>query len=171
MQRDLPMTKSVTLGSLTIKQELKNGVSVFTFTGDVDESFAKDQVPKPESSKILFNLEKINSINSVGIREWINMIYDFSKLGTITYENCSVIFIDQINMVPELKAKGEVLSFFAPYFCNSHGEVNKLIDLKKIAMISTAAPQFHCEHCHKELEFDALEESYFLFLNSISKAS
>jgi transcription initiation factor IIE alpha subunit len=34
------------------------------------------------------------------------------------------------------------------------------------ALRSKIAPEFTCEKCGKNLEFDALEESYFLFAGS-----
>jgi hypothetical protein len=114
-------------------------------------------------------LEEINNFNSCGIREWIYLIRDIGELGKLSFTKCSVTMIDQINMVPDSLGKGRVLSFFAPYFCNCGGEVNRLIevDQHRVSLESKQAPEFKCEKCGSPLEFDALEESYFLFAENI----
>jgi hypothetical protein len=68
-------------------------------------------------------------------------------------------------MVPDSLGRGRVESFFAPYFCSTHGEVNRIITVAEhlTQLEGKQAPEFKCEHCSVPLEFDALEESYFLF--------
>lgn len=167
------MSKGLNFESLSITIEEKDDVTHFHFKGEIDESFKKENIPAPNTSRAIFHLENVSNLNSCGIREWIFLISELSKSAEIIYQDCSVTFIDQINMVPELKANGHITSFFAPYYCSNHGEVNKLINKDKMDEISQTlrAPIYKCDDCSADLEFDALEDSYFMFLNALPKAS
>jgi hypothetical protein len=168
------MSAIIDFGNLSIEiKETKNEV-VYRFVGDVDENFRQKDVPRIKKDFVTFVLEDIQTFNSCGIREWIFLIRDISTCGTLRFTRCSVAMIDQINMVPESLGSGTVESFFAPYYCSCGGEVNRFIDVSSnIATLKAKqAPAFQCEKCGKELEFDALEESYFLFAEStLPKAS
>lgn len=159
------MTDNIRFGNLNVEISQTPTEVTYRFSGDVDEHFRQKDVPRIKAKKVTFVLESVNNFNSCGIREWIYLIRDISELGSLTFQKCSVTMIDQINMVPDSLGTGVVESFFAPYYCADHNEVNRLINVKdhisKIA--ARIAPEMHCEHCSKPLEFDALEDSYFLF--------
>ena len=159
------MTDTIKFGNLSVEISQTPNEVTYKFSGDVDEHFRQKDVPRIRAQRITFILENVNNFNSCGIREWIYLIRDISDLGTLRFVKCSVTMIDQINMVPDSLGSGTVESFFAPYYCEDHSEVNRLIEVKqhlsKIA--ARSAPEMLCEHCKKPLEFDALEDSYFLF--------
>ena len=171
------MSDRIEFGNLTIEIEQTAKEVTYRFVGDVDEHFRQKEVPRISKSRITFLLEDVNNFNSCGIREWIYLIRDISELGDLRFNRCSVTMIDQINMVPDSLGKGTVESFFAPYFCqntNCSGEVNRLIEVKDHfnALLNKQAPPMKCDKCGEQLEFDALEESYFLFAEgALSKAS
>jgi len=173
------MSDSIQFGNLNIKITKSDKEVVFLFTGDVDENFKQEDVPRIESETIIFELAGIDNFNSCGIREWIYLVKDFSNLGKLIFRNCSVTMIDQINMVPDSIGNAVIESFYAPYFCESEsccGEINRLIGVNdhKESLKERSAPEFKCDSCEKQLDFDALEESYFLFLdnaNSLPQAS
>lgn len=162
------MTDSIKFGNLTVEITQTPNEVVYKFSGDVDEHFRQKDVPRIRAPRITFQLEDVNNFNSCGIREWIYLVRDIGELGALRFVKCSVTMIDQINMVPDSLGNGTVDSFFAPYYCEDHNEVNRLIEvrehLSKIA--AREAPQMACEHCKKTLEFDALEDSYFLFAST-----
>ena len=165
---------TIEFGNLSIEIKQTEGEVVYRFVGDVDEHFRQKDVPRIKKAKVTFILEEINNFNSCGIREWIYLIRDISELGQLKFTRCSVTMIDQINMVPDSLGKGRVESFFAPYYCQTHGEVNRLIVVKEHQdhLEGKQAPEFRCEACNVVLEFDALEESYFLFAEgALPKAS
>jgi hypothetical protein len=159
------MAQNIEFGNLAIEIKQTDNEVVYRFVGDVDEHFRQKDVPRIRKAQITFVLEEINNFNSCGIREWIYLIRDISELGSLKFTKCSVTMIDQINMVPDSLGKGRVESFFAPYYCQCGGEVNRLIavDQHIETLQNKQAPEFKCEKCGKNLEFDALEESYFLF--------
>lgn len=161
-------------GKLILTVDATDAAVVYQFSGDVDESFRQKDVPRLKHATVVIDTGDIRMFNSCGIREWVYLVRDLAKLGQLVFRRCSVAMIDQINMVPDTLLTGKIESFFAPYFCPCSGEVNRLIDITQHGadLASAHAPALMCEKCQKPLEFDALEESYFLFLKApIAKAS
>ncbi|MCX6119189.1 MAG: hypothetical protein NT027_16755 [Proteobacteria bacterium] len=168
------MNETIQFGNLTIVIATDSKDVTYTFKGEVDENFRQKDVPRVKAQNIILVLEDITHFNSCGIREWVYMVRDFARIGKLVFKRCSVAMVDQINMVPDSISGGQVESFFAPYACDDHGEISKLIDMKKEfkSIANRTPPVMHCDQCSKELEFDALPGSYFLFCSSeLSKAS
>ncbi len=159
------MANVIDFGKLKITIEESASEVIYRFHGEVDEHFRQKDVPRVKKPLIRFHLEHVVTFNSCGIREWIFLVKDIGELGTLQFEHCSVSMIDQINMVPDSLGKGDIVSFYAPYFCSCGGEVNRLVDVSNNfeSLQNKQAPEFKCETCGKSLQFDALEDSYFLF--------
>jgi hypothetical protein len=171
---DQAKSETINFGALKITIEHAAEHVTYTFEGDVDENFRHKDVPRVGAKRINFVLEKVNNFNSVGIREWVYLVRDLSKLGALCFKRCSVTMIDQINMVPDSLGNGVVESFYAPYACDEHGETSRLIVTQDHAASITAhvAPEMLCEYCKEKLVFDALEDAYFMFVSgNIAKAS
>lgn len=161
------MEKTIKFSNLEVKIVEGNEDVTYTFAGDVDENFLHDQIPRITKDVIIFQLADVRNFNSCGIREWIYFIKDMSTCGQMTFKACSVAVIDQINLVPDSIGTGQIESLYAPYYCECQGEVNRLIDVRGSydLLSKKLAPELDCDKCGKPLEFDALEESYFLFAN------
>ena len=171
------MTKSLSLGSLKVDiTESKDGVT-YKFEGDVDDRFRHSDVPRVKATSITLDLEGITNFNSCGVREWVFLIRDLCDIGSINFTKCSIPMVDQLNMVPESLGKGTVSTFYAPYVCEKHGDVEQLIDVLKEGkpLLAHQPPQRNCATCNQPLIFDAMADSYFLFLSppkaKVSKAS
>jgi hypothetical protein len=167
------MTDSIKFGNLAVEITKGKDVVTYVFRGDVDEHFKQENLPRHTAETINFELSGIENFNSCGIREWIYLIKDFTKLGKLVFQRCSVTMIDQINMVPDSIGSATIDSFFAPYYCQTEDcsqEVNRIVQVADHIqnLIDKVAPEFQCETCGKPLDFDALEDSYFLFLKSIA---
>ncbi len=162
------MGDSIQLGKLKVDINENGNEVVYLFAGDVDENFKQEELPRVQKEKIIFDLAKLDTFNSIGIREWIHLVRDFTNLGSLHFVGCSVAMIDQINMVPDCAGEAVIESFQAPYFCSKCGEVNRTIVIEdhRDQLRQKEAPDFKCENDGMELEFDALEESYFLFLDN-----
>lgn len=144
----------------------KDGGWVFLFSGDIDEGFDHTKLPRFKGAKLHFDLSQIRNFNSCGIREWIHFLNEIESVSeSLTFESCSVAVVDQVNMVPDTAKGVEITSFFAPYFCEEHGEMVLELSVKEQMKFlkKRIAPTLSCPVCQNELEFDALEESYFLF--------
>ncbi len=164
------MLQNIKFKNLEIKIEKSDATVTYTFTGGVDENFKQQEILRIAAKDIIFDLGEINNFNSCGIREWVHFMKDMNPLGRITFINCSITMIDQINLVPDTLGEAAISSFAAPYYCAEHGElickINVLQNLKQLK--DKISPQLNCPTCNKPLEFDALEESYFLFAEDIN---
>jgi hypothetical protein len=139
------------------------------FDGEVHENFKARSITLPEANACVINLAGLRSINSLGVREWAQFLLSLTKKSTVVLEECSVVFIDQANIVPQILAGARVASFFAPYFCpQCNIELNCKLSVanhrKKLS--ERRAPQI-IHSCGAELQFDALEESYFFQVEKI----
>ena len=169
-------SKTLQFGQLQVTiTESANEVE-YRFRGDVDENFRQKDFPRIQKETIILHLEDVKNFNSIGLREWIFLLRDVAKSGHVIFRKCSVTIIDQINMVPDSLGGGTVESFYAPYYCN-HCELKAVDRLVEVSasldeITSKQAPHFKCEGCSNDLEFDALEDSYFSFADGgLPKAS
>lgn len=163
---------TVEFGKLTVKIEQSSQASELRFSGNVDEHFVHASIPPLDSNKsVILNLAEIRLFNSVGIREWVGFIRRLNENHHLIMRNCSVAVIDQFNLVPETLANAVVESFYAPYYCECGQEPTRLIDVSSHhqELSEQRAPEFKCE-CGQDLEFDAIEESYFQFFQGLPKA-
>ena len=114
---------------------------------------------------LILNLSKIASINSCGIRNWVNFFKDLNNTQVI-YEECTPLLVRQMNMIPSFLGKAHVASVFVPYLCATCEE-EKIILVKEdkfnggnIKIEETLV----CEKCQKgEMEFDGKPKQYFAF--------
>ncbi|MFW7377386.1 MAG: hypothetical protein ACOH5I_01100 [Oligoflexus sp.] len=164
------MSTRIELGNLSIIWQASQDRITLHLIGDVDETFQHDRIPLEQKLPIYLNLSQVKHFNSIGIREWIHFMRRLSKICQPVLQECSVSFVDQINMVPDSLGNGNVESFYAPYYCACGQECNRLIQVSQSEedLKNFEAPLFSCD-CGKNLEFDAIEESYFQFLQHLPK--
>ena len=160
------MATEIDFGKLKLTIEVEGELSVYTFVGEVEDGFRSEKVPLPTTSRCKFMLSGIEHFNSCGIAEWIYLVKNFGAKSSIEFHECSIAMTDQMNMVPDSKGSATIVSFLAPYFDSKEDEeVTKLIDVEKFRqeLKMLIAPVMK-DADGNELEFDALEESYFQFL-------
>ncbi|NBO37363.1 hypothetical protein EBU99_02135 [bacterium] len=153
---------------IRIEGDPKESLNIW-FDGEVNENFKANLVIIPDAKHFLINLSGLRSINSLGIREWSQFLQTLCQRSQVTLEECAVVFIDQANIVPQILAKAKVTSFFAPYFCpQCNIELNCKLSVvtHRKRLLERRAPQL-IHSCGAELQFDALEESYFAHMDRI----
>ena len=164
----MSQSQCIDLFELKIFIEIVDSKTIrYKFNGRISQKFSHSQVPIKKHPQIIFDLESVSYISSVGIREWILVVNKFQN-QKVYFTKCSIYFVDQMNMVPDCLGLAKVRSFYAPYYreCEDcDGEKNCLINLKNHPNPAANLPAFNCSDCQKDLEFDALEESYFSFLD------
>lgn len=156
-------TNEIAFNALKIEIYMDDHSALYRFKGDVDETFEYKRIPVASRQTIRFDLEGIASINSCGVREWSNLMKQFSSGVELVLEKCSVAIVDQFNIVPQTMGRAFIQSFFAPYYCPScDEETSVLLDTEKHreSLAKKQAPEV-CHHCGTALEFDALEDCYF----------
>lgn len=164
--------KTIEFSSLKVEITTFEGQSKYTFKGALDDKVREHEIPRAENKDVVFDLGYVEKISSTGIREWIKLISAFKNTKSLTFENCSVLMVDQFNMVPESLGGAKVESFYAPYFhVASRKEIICLIkvDFYGPVLAKNQAPPMVDKDSGDSLEFDALEESYFSFLKYLNR--
>src|SRR5690606_12255057 len=105
--------------------------------------------------RVDFDLSQVNYINSLGIREWINFLKEASIQG-YEFHACSIAFVLQASLAPDVLGRGTVASFFAPYHCEQceHGEERLLQSATVLAAENREPPIYQCPSCEGELVLD-----------------
>ena len=117
-----------------------------------------------EVTKTLFNFAQTTSVNSLGVRAWVQFLRGIGEGREITFEECSPDVIMQINMIPNFQSKATILSFFTNYVCEQCNATQKtLIDRRQLPA-KTMPPKQKCQACSEEMETEELEDEYFAFL-------
>jgi hypothetical protein len=151
------------------EKSFNDGIVLVKITGNIDEDFTSEGLFEEEAKVYHFDFDKLNSINSCGIREWIIYLEKIAPSCQVVYENCPVIMIEQMNVVQGILPKDcKVMSFYAPYYCEDcDEEVLKLLRPEDIK--NNEAPVFdsEIEGCKCTLELDAIEGQFFQFLERV----
>ena len=144
------------------------------FEGSIDEDVKFPAIDPAIHPNVRIELQGVKTINSVGIREWLNWIRPLSEAARITLVRCPKALVFQLNMVEGFLPKsGRVESFYVPYFCEKcDKEQNVLFTVGKEASAGPAGPAVNfdlaaaklCPEAACELEMDASEAKYFQFL-------
>jgi DNA-directed RNA polymerase subunit RPC12/RpoP len=133
----------------------------------VDDADFKE-IGQLAQSKITFDFNQVDMINSCGIREWIKFLENVPEKTRIVYRQCPQIIIEQINMVHGFFRKGSSIeTLYAPYFCEScEHESKEIVTFDQIK--NKKAPKIDCPKCgHEFMDFDAIESQYFGFVNKL----
>ncbi len=134
------------------------------FAGNIDEDASFAEIEKVQEKEYVFDFDKVNMINSCGIREWIKFIEKLPKDAKIIYQKCPQIIIEQMNMVHGFIRQGaSIESFYAPYYDEDSDTEHKIL-LKSSDIKDGKAPAVKSPESGKEMEFDAIEAQYFGFL-------
>ena len=164
-----PSEKSHALGD-AFSWELErsaDGTQVVRLRGEIDENADFTELKKRLRGPVVFQLAEIRRINSCGVREWVNFVRDLPSVTELTFSHCSPPIVTQLNMIFNFRGNAKVRSFYAPYICEACGhEEDKLLDVQsQFPGGKFRAPEFACDQCGAQMEFDDLPERYLSFLN------
>ena len=101
-----------------IDVQLKKQESTFQIKviGEIDENSNFAPFPLKGAKSVYFDLTDLKSINSLGVKAWIEWLSDAPDAHYI-FANCPEIFVHQANiMAGFLPSNFEIKSFFIPYF-------------------------------------------------------
>ncbi|MCC7403189.1 MAG: anti-sigma factor antagonist [Bdellovibrionales bacterium] len=157
------------MGDFNVGRKQENGALVMTISGQIDEDANFSGIDFSGANKIVLDLNKIASINSCGIREWIKWIRTAPSGSNIAFRNCPKVIVDQINMVAGfLPPNGIVESFYVPYYCEGSGSekmvlFRKGVEYKEGGEVMPPS-NVKCDESGDEMEMDVIEAKYFKFL-------
>lgn len=139
-----------------------DGKAQYRLEGIVDEDLDLSPL-KSVMGPLHLNLSGIKSINSLGIRGWVNFWKEIDN-KEVYYLECPPIIVRQMSMIPSFTGNARVMSVFVPYVCdNCDTEKLVLISLPESSVpeISESIP---CTKCGAgEMELDANPKQYFSF--------
>jgi DNA-binding response OmpR family regulator len=132
--------------------------------GDFTEATRFDDLEPSMVGRVDFDLAQVTYMNSIGVRSWCQFLRAAPIQGYELHA-CSVPFVLQASLVPDVIGRGTITSFFAPYHCSKceHQE-EKLLQTAAVLAAALEPPAFKCPQCDGELGFDDLPERYFAFL-------
>jgi CheY-like chemotaxis protein len=136
--------------------------------GPFDEDTDFSGIAVSSARNVVFDLSGVGLINSWGARKWIMFLRSLSDELSYVFVNAPAEFIKHCNMVADMTGEGRVLSFKAPYECDSCGKENERI--LQVSSISPSVmhepPEFRCRFCAGPERFAEDPARYFAFLRS-----
>jgi anti-anti-sigma regulatory factor len=135
---------------------LRNGEElVVTLRGDINESAEddfRDLLAKIEVPKIVFETEKVELVNSLGARYWIDLVQSLAKRSIkMTFRKCSPAFVESCNMYPKFVPKNSIESLFVVAECSKcRCEESSLLTLTK-CMAEDPLSGVNCGKCGSAL--------------------
>lgn len=128
--------------------------------------------------RILYlNFDKVNYINSVGVKNWIFWTGSLSKPLEMHYAKCPPLIVNQIVLVKGfLPSNGLVDSFYVPYFCDDCSKEDIFLAEKgkhyapgkSGGLVRTLIPDFRaCPKCGAQMEMDMVPDKLNKFLLGI----
>lgn len=157
------------MGQFSVENKKEGENLIMAFSGQIDEDADFSKIVFPGGDRIVLDLEKVGSINSCGIREWIKWIRTAPPTAKLVYRYCPKVIVDQINMVAGfLPENGSVDSFYVPYYCESSGAEKMVLfqkgkEFKDSGEVSPPSG-IKCDESGEDMEIDVIEAKYFKFL-------
>lgn len=150
--------------------ERPEGLSVM-LRGDITEKtdFGSLRAQLGAGRDIGFNMNGVRYLNSTGIRRWVEFIDSLPPDTSYSFVRCSVAFVTQLGMVSRALGRGKVVSFLAPYRCDTcDRETEQLLQTASLAIPVGKnlpnPPAFDCTQCGGPLELDEMPERFFAFM-------
>ena len=147
-----------------LEHRTRENQNIFLLRGTIDEDTTFDEIAKYQGPYV-FNFKEITSINSCGVRSWVNFIKSLGK-QSVAYEECPPVIVRQMNMVPSFVGPANVLSVYVPYVCDGcDTEKTVLVNRSQFSGKLQIASSFPCDSCKKnEMVVDGQPDQYFAFL-------
>lgn len=111
---------------------------------------------------VTVNFKGVSRVNSCGVREWVNLLAKVPG-AQLSYEDCPIVVVKQLNAVPDFVGTAKVTTFQAPYFCEKCDE-ESVQTLQGSQVQGLTAPAMKCPKCTSPMNFDAIPGQYFSFL-------
>lgn len=133
--------------------------------GDITEATNFRDLLPAMIGRVDFDLSQVSYINSLGVREWVAFLKQAPIQG-YEFHACSVPFVLQASLVPDVLGKGTVASFFAPYHCENcdYSEERLLQTATILAADNREPPVYACPNCEEDLVLDDIPDRYLAFL-------
>ncbi len=139
--------------------------------GTIDESTDAQALAPPGAAIVLYDLDGVKRITSYGVLQWVKGLKEL-KAQYYGFLRCRPCIVRQFNMVAGFGKRGEILSIYLPYFCDSCDvEFDSLLDLRTAFSVAQSAspPETRCPTCDGSAEFDDVPKSFLAFTSDYPK--
>lgn len=156
---------------IVVQIESRQGWDVLRYIGPINEDAEVQlaQVLPRLGQKVIVNFKQVTSVNSCGVRTWVNFMRDASKGREFQFEECTPEIVMQMNMIPSFRGSANVRSVFGAYICEGCGhEGNVLFEVGK-NLPTTASDEIappKCPKCSSDMESAELEDEFFAFVDA-----
>lgn len=135
-------------------------------SGSIDEDAAVNGLDT-STGPIEFHFGDVVSINSLGIRLWINLMKSLQGRA-VTFSECSAVVVRQINMVPMFSGHARVVSVLAPYVCDGCNRETSVLVLED-EFDEPLPDTMPCEGCAQTMELEIPADRLFAFSKRVSR--
>jgi len=153
---------------IAIQVNQKDGVDHISYVGPINEEAEVHLARLVETvgKKCVFNFKQVDSVNSCGVRAWINFMRELEKNREVVFEECTAEIVMQINMIPSFRGKAKIKSVYGSYGCEDCGHTKShLFEAGKNLPASDSAElaAVKCDNCGSQMELEELEDEFFAF--------
>ncbi len=149
-------------------EKLENGSATISLRGAINEdselSLKRVLEELAGIPEVTFDFSETTSINSLGVRAWVQFLRAAAEGRSITFKECTPDIISQINMIPSFAGKANVASFYTFYLCEECNKTEKILIERQNLPPKEMPERAKCPSCGKEMETEELEDEYFAFL-------
>ena len=154
------------MSDLTINTIEDSTTFAIHIEGAINESFLQKSVRVPQQKKIIIDFTAVTSINSLGIRHWIQWLRTYPN-SEYTFRACPQCIVDQLNSVSDfMPVKCTIESFFVPYYGENSGEEMQVLYKLNEDYFSNAPLTIKLvkDSMGNKMEIDSHPQKYFKFL-------
>jgi anti-anti-sigma regulatory factor len=156
---------------ITLNVEKKGQWDQLVYVGPINEDSEVHLKPMITAlgTNVIINFRKVESVNSCGVRAWINFMREAEKGRKVIFEECTPEIVSQINMIPNFRGSAQVRSVYASYACGKcdHQTLVLFEEGRNLPTSGTAEiPSQKCEKCGTVMEMEELEDEFFAWLDA-----
>lgn len=151
---------------LNVIKEKKDDILIVRLAGSIDENTDFAQLLGEAPKELHVYCKEVPRINSTGVKAWIKYFQAQTTKGSkVKFFECSPALVQQINLIVNFIAGGEVVSIAIPYSCSQcHAELMGIKMVEELQKAEFEIPEQPCIKCGGKADFDDIESEYFGFL-------
>lgn len=144
---------------------------MISLRGDINEACEdefRELIDKIEVATVVFDAERVELINSMGARYWINLTQTLIRRSvSLRFRRCSPAFIESCNIYPKFVPKKSIESLFIPADCSvCHVHQMPVVSVGAFS-IDDPFDQVRCNKCGGTLTAEIDLEEYLQCLKEL----
>jgi len=155
---------------VAVKTTSVDGTVTLELSGVLDEQTTFDRVVIPEATTVVFNLEGLRGINSLGIRIWMAFMARLNgSQSQFKFVRCSDVFIEQLVMMTNfLPERTTIESLYVPYVCQQC-RVERIVLTQLSGGELSTQEDVTCEVCQQKMELDELMSEFRVVMRKLQE--